>query len=46
MEAQIDQLECELEKMKTYESNYYQVEKKLDMAVKKNDEMEIERENL
>jgi hypothetical protein len=46
MEAQIEQLMCDVEKLQMYESNYHQVERKLEMTVKKNNEIEVEYSNL
>lgn len=46
MEAQIEQLLCDVEKLQTYETNYHQVEYKLEMAVKRNEEIEVDYQNL
>ena len=46
MEAQIEQLQCDLEKMQMYEANYHQIDKKLELAVKKNNEYELDYQNL
>ena len=46
MEAQIQQMQCEMEKLSAYEANYFQLQRNFELAVEKNQELETERDNI
>lgn len=46
MEAQIQQMHCEMEKLSAYEANYFQLQRRFELAVEKNQELETERDNI
>ena len=46
MEARIEDLQCELDRLKAYESSFHNIQWKLDSAKERNEELEVERDNL
>ena len=46
MEAQVERLQCELARLTAYETSFHDVQWQLDLAKERNEELEVERDNL